>query len=70
MRVTTQFLALGPDRTEVRIHQQYVPEAFLLPEVQAGFLSSLDRFDAYLARVTGSESPENTSQSSDKEASP
>ncbi len=63
MRVTTQFVALGPDRTEVRIHQQYVPEAFLLPEVQAGFLSSLDRFDAYLARVTGSES-------SQKEASP
>jgi uncharacterized protein YndB with AHSA1/START domain len=63
MRVTTQFVALGPDRTEVRIHQQFVPEAFLLPEVQAGFLSSLDRFDAYLARVTGSES-------SQKEASP
>ena len=27
----------------------YVPEAFLLPEVQAGFVSSLDRFEAYLA---------------------
>ena len=39
MRVTTEFLALGPDRTEVRIHQTYVPEAFLLPEVQAGFLT-------------------------------
>jgi len=63
MRVTTQFVALGPGRTEVRIHQMYVPEAFLLPEVQAGFLSSLDRFDAYLARVTGS-------VTSDKEASP
>ena len=56
MQVTTQFVALGPDRTEVRIHQKYVPEAFLLPEVEAGFLSSLDRFDAYLAGVTGSES--------------
>ncbi len=54
MRVTTQFVALGPDRTEVRIHQQYVPEAFLLPEVQAGFLSSLDRFGEHLARLTGS----------------
>ncbi len=63
MQVTTQFVALGPERTEVRIHQRFVPEAFLLPEVQAGFLSSLDRFDAYLAGFTASES-------SDKEASP
>ena len=49
MRVRSEFVALGPDRTEVRIHQTYVPEAFLAPEVQAGFLSSLDRFEAYLA---------------------
>jgi uncharacterized protein YndB with AHSA1/START domain len=69
MRVTTQFLALGADRTEVRIHQTFVPEAFLLAEVQAGFLSSLDRFDAYLARVTGAEPVGNDSESSDKEAS-
>ena len=27
----TEFVALGPDRTEVRIHQTYVPEAFLAP---------------------------------------
>jgi len=51
MRVRTEFVALGPDRTEVRIHQTYVPEAFLAPEAQAGFVSSLDRFDAYLGRV-------------------
>ena len=51
MQVTTQFVALGPDRTEVRIRQRFVPEALLLPEVQAGFLSSLDRFAAYLAGV-------------------
>ena len=63
MQVTTQFVALGPARTEVRIHQRFVPEAFLLPEVQAGFLSSLDRFDAYLAAFS-------TSESSGKEASP
>jgi uncharacterized protein YndB with AHSA1/START domain len=49
MRVRSEFMALGPDRTEVRIHQTYVPEAFLAPEAQAGFTSSLDRFDAYLA---------------------
>jgi uncharacterized protein YndB with AHSA1/START domain len=63
MQVTTWFLALGPGRTEVRIRQRFVPEALLLPEVQAGFLSSLDRFDAHLARLTGLDS-------SDKEASP
>jgi uncharacterized protein YndB with AHSA1/START domain len=63
MQVTTQFVALGPDRTEVRIHQRFVPEALLLPDVQAGFLSSLDRFDAYLAGFTASESW-------DKEVSP
>ena len=49
MRVRSEFVALGPERTEVRIHQTYVPEAFLAPEAQAGFLSSLDRFEAYLA---------------------
>jgi uncharacterized protein YndB with AHSA1/START domain len=51
MRVRSEFLALGPERTEVRIHQTYVPEAFLASEAQAGFLSSLDRFDAYLSRL-------------------
>ena len=49
MRVRSEFIALGPERTEVRIHQSSVPEAFLAPEVQAGFLSSLDRLAAYLA---------------------
>jgi hypothetical protein len=49
MRVRSEFIALGPDRTEVRIHQTFVPEAFLAPEVQAGFVSSLNRFAAYLA---------------------
>ncbi len=51
MRVRSEFIALGPQRTEVRIHQTYVPEAFLVPEVRAGFLSSLDRFEAYLAEL-------------------
>jgi hypothetical protein len=48
MRVRSEFVALGPQRTEVRIQQTHVPEAFLAPEAQAGFLSSLDRFAAYL----------------------
>ena len=49
MRVHAEFVALGPQRTEVRIHQTHVPEAFLASEAQAGFRSSLDRFAAYLA---------------------
>jgi uncharacterized protein YndB with AHSA1/START domain len=49
MRVRSEFVALGPDRTEVRILQTYVPEAFSAPEAQAGFRSSLDRFAAYVA---------------------
>lgn len=52
MKVVTEFVVLGRDRTEVRIHQRYIPEAFLTPEVQAGFLSSLDRFAAHLARLS------------------
>ena len=55
MKVTTQFVALGPDRTELRIHQRYVPEAYMAPEAQAGFLTSLDRLAAHLdGVVTGS----------------
>lgn len=52
MKVITQFVAVGPERTEVRIHQRYVPEAFMNAEAQRGFLTSLDRFGAHLARVT------------------
>lgn len=52
MKVTTQFVMLGPDRTEVRIHQRYVPEAFMAPEAQAGFLTSLDRFATHLGSVS------------------
>ena len=52
MRVTVQFLDLG-GRTEVRIHETNVPEPYLAPEAQAGFLTSLDRFGAYLSRLAG-----------------
>ena len=56
MKVVSRFVALGSDRTEVQIHQRFVPEAFLTPETQAGFLSSLDRFAAYLARMSATKS--------------
>lgn len=52
MKVITQFVAIGPSRTEVRIHQRYVPEAFMAPEAQTGFLTSLDRFAAHLERFS------------------
>lgn len=54
MKVVSEFVALGPDRTEVRIHQRFIPEAFLTSEAQAGFQSSLDRFAAHLARIVAS----------------
>jgi hypothetical protein len=54
--VTTDFVELAEGRTEVQIHQINVPAAITSAEAQAGFLSSLDRFAAYLAtvRTTGS----------------
>ena len=48
MTTTSTFTDLGGARTEVRIHQAKVPDYALSPEAQAGFLSSLDRFAAYL----------------------
>jgi uncharacterized protein YndB with AHSA1/START domain len=51
MRVTSEFVELGDERTEVRIHQVKGPEAISSAEAQAGFLSSLDRFAAYLATL-------------------
>jgi uncharacterized protein YndB with AHSA1/START domain len=45
---TSTFTDLGGARTEVRIHQAQVPDYAASPEAQAGFLTSLDRFAAYL----------------------
>lgn len=51
---TSTFADLGDSRTEIRIRQSNVPEAFRSREAQAGFSTSLDRFAAYLAvRVSG-----------------
>ena len=49
MRTTTTFVDLRDGRTEVITHQTNVPAAYLSAEAQAGFATSLDRFDAYLA---------------------
>jgi uncharacterized protein YndB with AHSA1/START domain len=52
MRTTVTFVDLGDGRTEVVTHQTNVPAAYLSAEAQAGFSTSLDRFEAYLARLT------------------
>jgi uncharacterized protein YndB with AHSA1/START domain len=53
MTVTATFTDLGDARTEVHIRQTNVPEEFRSPQAQAGFLTSLDRFAAYLSDLAG-----------------
>ena len=48
MHVTVLFSELGPDRTEVHIHQTNAPEALAQRRAQAGFLTSLARLAAHL----------------------
>jgi uncharacterized protein YndB with AHSA1/START domain len=55
---TSTFIDLGDRRTEVRIRQRNVPEAFRSPEAQAGFSTSLDRFAAYLGTLTNGVPPQ------------
>lgn len=51
MRTTITFIDLADGRTEVITHQTNVPAEYLSAEARAGFSTSLDRFDAYLARL-------------------
>ena len=53
MTVTATFEDAGDGRTRVAIRQTNVPAALRAPEAQAGFLTSLDRFAAYLGQLTG-----------------
>jgi uncharacterized protein YndB with AHSA1/START domain len=53
MTTTITFVELGDGRTEVITHQTNVPAMFRSPEAQAGFLTSLDRFDAYITMLAG-----------------
>jgi uncharacterized protein YndB with AHSA1/START domain len=55
MTVTATFTDLGDDRTRVDIEQTNVPPQLLDPAARAGFLTSLDRFAAHLARLTRAE---------------
>ncbi|QDW29594.1 SRPBCC domain-containing protein [Arthrobacter sp. KBS0702] len=53
MTVTITFTELGTRRTQVDIVQTHVPAPMMDPAAQAGFLTSLDRFDTYLTERTG-----------------
>jgi uncharacterized protein YndB with AHSA1/START domain len=55
MTVTATFTDLGDDRTRVDIVQTDVPAEMMHPAAQAGFLTSLDRFAAYLSGLTRAE---------------
>ena len=53
MITTSTYTDLGDGRTEVVIHQTNVPAMYRSEEAQAGFKTSLDKFEAYLATLTG-----------------
>ncbi|UQU63447.1 SRPBCC domain-containing protein [Couchioplanes caeruleus] len=48
MHTTSTLEDLGDASTAVVIHQRHVPEAMRTPEARAGFLTSLDKLEAYL----------------------
>jgi uncharacterized protein YndB with AHSA1/START domain len=56
MRTDVTFTDLGDGRTEVVTHQTNVPAAYRSAQARAGFGTSLDRFDAYLAELNRRES--------------
>jgi uncharacterized protein YndB with AHSA1/START domain len=52
MRTTVTFVDLHDGRTEVVTHQTNVPAAYRSAEARAGFSTSLDRFDVYVASLS------------------
>ena len=57
MRTVSTLVDLGDGRTQVVITQSDVPEAYLAPENQQGFLSSLDKLQAHLTHLAGGDAP-------------
>ncbi|GMA23153.1 hypothetical protein GCM10025864_09120 [Luteimicrobium album] len=53
MTTTITFTDRGDGTTEVVTHQTNVPEAYRSPQARAGFATSLDRCDAYVASLVG-----------------
>jgi uncharacterized protein YndB with AHSA1/START domain len=52
MRTEITFTDLNDGHTEVITHQTNVPAAYMSAEARAGFATSLDRFDVYLAGLS------------------
>ena len=57
MHTTSTLTGLADGSTEVVIHQRHVPEPMRSPEARAGFLTSLDKLDEHLTRLTEKERP-------------
>jgi uncharacterized protein YndB with AHSA1/START domain len=57
VQTTSTLTDLGDGSTEVVILQRHVPEAMRSPEARAGFLTSLDKLEEHLARLTRGERP-------------
>jgi hypothetical protein len=53
MTTTITLAELGDGRTEVVTHLTNTPAVFTSPQGREGFLTSLDRFSAYVAALTG-----------------
>jgi uncharacterized protein YndB with AHSA1/START domain len=51
MSTTIRFVDIGDGRTEVITHLANVPAHYRAPEARAGFATSLDRCDAYVASL-------------------
>jgi uncharacterized protein YndB with AHSA1/START domain len=57
LHTTSTLEDLGDGSTAVLIQQRNVPEAMRLPEARAGFLTSLDKLEEYLAHRTQGDRP-------------
>ena len=57
MHTTSTLTDLSDGSTEVVIHQRNVPEPMRSPEARAGFITSLDKLEEHLARMTREERP-------------
>jgi hypothetical protein len=57
VHTTNTLTDLEDGSTEVVIHQRHVPEVMRSPVARTGFLTSLDKLEVHLARLTREERP-------------
>lgn len=55
LQTTNTLTDLGDGSTELVIHQRHVPEPLRSSQARAGFLTSLDKLEDHLARLTQQE---------------